>query len=716
MKKITLLAATAALLGGSVAQAAFVKDPVYYSENFFKIASENDHLTDGWTSRGVDAVPADETLKIYYGTLIDDSDPEKPVYGAPYYSDVMFTANGYSAPFISTCFENGKADQWIISPEIEIPYDISQFSFDLINYSTQNWVTGASASGYTAPIKVMVSDTDTEPGSFVEIGNAKASCKFATNDTQFYANGYTFALNGYKGKKVHLALVVETPNIGMLGWTNLKLGQYAVSYADSTPVIAKDGEQVSVRLNIGLKTPMTCKGFNAILETNGTKQEKYYKKTVSGQNGKLTFQLTNFNDPGIVMKDNKSSDYTVTIIPVMEDAEGNPIEGVIPTVISGSVKSIQKTFPSNVVMEEATASGCGWCPRGMGSAEYYKDLMAERRAELGVTDNKRGPKFIPIMVHSNMNYADPMNSGVEGYVMSFSSVNGSGLPMASFNRAQVKQDPSSKTAFDLEMNNESIYRANINHVESANPEITFGDDLTVSFAVESGFTAETTNLSAAVLLLENDVKGYSSGYNQHNYLARYPYSQIGASQIPEKYFERFLAGGELGMENIRYDKMTYQEVARGIWPSYEGETLTPGFTIGVPREFKLTFKVPENIINIDNQDNLIQDKFDVVVIVINNEDSSIVASDIMDLATARKNMGVEGIADSADSINIIRQNASILVNAPEAVNATLYTTDGAMIGSYSSENGTLVINPDVKGVVIVRATTASKTATAKVIL
>lgn len=719
MKKITLLAAGALMMTGT-AYAGLEQTSNFYQENFEKMSEDNDRVSNGWISRGVDAAPISEiNIQSYFGTYMGTTN-DTPQFGEPYYPDMLLNDAGKSIAILNSCFPAGTViDQWLISPEIEIPYEDAMFSFDYATYAgLSSWVATTSGAGYSAPFKVMISTTGTDSSDFQELYSSAPSVRFGTADNPITYTTFLVPLNGYKGKKVHLALKIDTPNIGLVGWTNLSLGQYAFSYDNSTALVAKDGEEVPIRVNVGMKTPLKTNGINVILEYQDQKIEKFYKKNFGGQNGKYTFQLMTFNDPMVKIVDNKTVDYKLTIIPEMLDADGDIYADVIPTILTGSIVCVQKFFPMNVVMEEATASGCGWCPRGIGAAQYYADVLAQKREELGNTEEE-GPKFIPIMIHSYMNYADPMNVGVEAYVQNFASLNGSGLPMAQFGRSARSVDPSNVAAFKSVFNQQGIYDARIQYCYNmqGNEAVTYGDELKVNFTIEAGFTAETSNLAAAVVLVENDVRGDEKGYSQENYICSRPFSSIGVQgDIPEKYFSKFLQGGEWGMSLIPYSEMIYQEVARGIWPNYNGMKITGGYSINTPRQFQLAFKVPENVTNLTDDENLITDKFDLVILVLDNSNSQIIASDKMNLKKAIDKAGSVNAVAAEETIKVAREGNTIKVNAPASVAVNLYSIDGKLLGKYNAKDGSLNINASsLSGVVILKASTADSTLTRKLI-
>lgn len=165
---------------------------------------------------------------------------------------------------------------------------------------------------------------------------------------------------------------------------------------------------------------------------------------------------------------------------------------------------ISTTFVHKIIIEDYTASWCGWCPSIIGAIDKY-------------SSNKN---FIPIAIHSN----DEMKFSKTGVLMTQFSVDG--YPTAIINRIASKkwhgQDPSryikEKAPISIGIKTS---------IEEKEAKI----DLKLNFDKEFEFT---TALKVTVMLLEDDIIA-----NQSNYLsgdARYRDSKFYSLSNPVKDF------------------------------------------------------------------------------------------------------------------------------------------------------------------------------------
>lgn len=700
MKKSILIAATALMLGSGTVSAAVEQSPVYYQENFTEML-DGDRLKDGWFSRGVDADPAGQYPQMFFGTLLDESKPDAPVYGAPYFTDVLLSYAGEALALVNTNFAaNVTPDQWIISPEIEIKNNLAVMKCDVVGYSLQSMGFGS------LPYEIMISEGGTEAADFVPLTQKNLS---NTGQTEIARNTVLLPIKDYGGKKVRIAFHTTAKNMGFIGFTNIEIGDYAFSYTNTTQTIGKDGDKIPVTVNIGMKTAMSTSGVTAVLEYGDKKIEKTFKKQFGSTSTNWVFQMLRFNDASELIEiGDKSVSYKLTITPnYLAAAEGEtPVAE--PVILTGNVIRVEKEYPSNVVVEEHTATGCGWCPRGMGAMDYYKELLPGNEGE---------GKFIGINIHGYMNHRDPMNEGVAEYVSNFiTTAMTASLPMANFNRSVTGKDPSTFSAFSTCMNSTSVYKGEI--IGGAIPENTKpGDELSFKVALKAGFSGSPIGdgINVALVLIENDVTGYEQDYSQTNYLYQYSStSQIGVNGIPNEYYKKYFSGGELGTETIRFDKMVYQEVARGIYPNYYGQPFSEkqSFVVDVPQSTTVKMTVPENVINVDDEGNLDKSKFEVVALFIDTSTGEIVASDIMNFKTAA---GVNDVA-AESSVNVGRNGNVLNVSAPASVKVALYGVDGICLGRYESAEGVLSIDGSAfNGVVIVRAEAAGESKVVKTV-
>lgn len=642
---------------------AAVENTDFFSQDFIKMAELSDYPTDGWFTLGNGAKPTE------YAANYFNADGSGPYYALLSYGEItMAMAN--------TEFIDGtEADEWLISPAIEIPYDNAALLFTACAFANKGQGMGVGANTF----KVLVSDTGVEKEDFKEViidTNVHGSASTEVTTKKLVA-----PINGYKDKKIHIAFVVTGSNVGMTGFTNLRMGQYILDATNYTPEVEEVGSTISVDVNIGLKTPVECNFVDVVLSIDGSQiEEREYKKTFGSPTSYIMQMQRIIFEDVILLNNDTPVKYTLTITP--------RFEGAISSVVTGNVSTPGATYPSNVVIEEFTATGCGWCPRGSAALEYYKDNYNKPSSTQGIA--------IPIAVHGYMEYYDPMNEGVSDYLTRAQGLNGTAaLPGAIFNRITRGLDPSYKTAVEHLIGECSYNTASISEVEVPayrDMDDLIGKEITVNFNVRNGFNTTSRPLNATAVLIENDVTGFNSGYNQQNYYADYTEQQVtelhGSFIVP--YLKPYIAGGDLNFRIIPYSKMTYQHVARGIYPDFFGKEIATEWKSDVAQDFNITFQIPATVTDLKNTE--------VVILILDPTTNAIVASDIM--PASKYTSGINDIYDDP-STSVIADGSSLNIEAPAGSIATLCTIDGIKIAEkqLSSNNNTIAI--DSKGLIIV---------------
>jgi len=230
-----------------------------------------------------------------------------------------------------------------------------------------------------------------------------------------------------------------------------------------------------------------------------------------------------------------------------------------PEPVTPPVPSKPTLFPKKTVVEEGTGTWCGWCPRGAIG-------MNAMRA-------KYPNKFIGIAVHGR----DTMQ--VANYI---NGLNFSGFPQAAIDR-KTTSDPEAKTLDAIITKADTVSLFGIEFVSAqlnaANTQI----DVTVQ--VTSGVDT-VVNQRIALVIIENDVTGTTSAYDQANNYSGGGYGVMG------------------GYENlpspVPASQMVYQEVARGIYPSFNGVdgSVPESLTANTPVTYSYTITLPSNINNL----------------------------------------------------------------------------------------------------------------------
>ncbi len=223
-----------------------------------------------------------------------------------------------------------------------------------------------------------------------------------------------------------------------------------------------------------------------------------------------------------------------------------------------------------VFAEEATGTWCGWCPRGAVFMEY----MAENYEDT----------YVGIAVHNG----DPMAfSTYDNGLTSFPGF--SGFPSVVFER-DVIIDPSELEAYY----NQYITKptavavdATVATLDVATRELDVNADLTFA----TSLAANQYNM--AIILKEDGVTGTGSGYAQVNYYSGGSNGSMG--------------GYENLPDPVPASQMVYDDVARAIVPSFEGDAgdaISAGdvFSIGMlydfpdnwdPRQMQVAFLVTD---------------------------------------------------------------------------------------------------------------------------
>lgn len=663
MKKLSFILSLAI---ASLAAHAETVTPAVFSENFRQMGLDNYFVTAPWTQYGLDVRPSLEDLDRYF---IDD-DGKVISYCLLQYGTATYALS-------NTNFDGGyDADQWLVSPEIAVDNNAMTLSFTTAFYNAK----GAFGDLYECPFEILVSENGVAKENFNPVPVYKDVARASTT-TDIGTKNYVVPLNGYAGKKINLAFVQKGCNCGPFGFTNIYLGNYYIELEDLTPKTISKGQQIYVDANVGIKTSEECPGIDVVVELNGETAVSEYvtKKNIGNTSKGVIYIRLTYDNLGAIGDD--AVEYKISITPRMEGAQTSYTTGTIAVPVT--------SYPNNVVVEELTATGCQYCPIGTAAMEYYADALN--------TPN-RG-KFIGIALHGYVNYEDPMSRGIDEYrIKSELLMQAPGYPAANFNRSTFGQAPYNTNNATREYAKRSYNKVDIKNVYaplSLDIEEAVGKDVVVEFDAYSAYAVKDPKISAAVVLIENDVEGYTDLYNQSNAFSKFDASIVTSSyNAPElvPYMKPFLFGGALAYGSIPFDKIKYNHVARGIYPEFYGETLTGWFEADKAHAVKMNFKVPSNVNILANTE--------VVVLLLDNETNAIIGSDIFPASKYLDNTAVNSV--SADGFDVVGNGSVISVSAQAGSQVNIYTADGILTGSYVMNDSTLNVDASaLKGIVIV---------------
>ncbi|PWW14291.1 MULTISPECIES: T9SS-dependent choice-of-anchor J family protein [unclassified Chryseobacterium] len=231
--------------------------------------------------------------------------------------------------------------------------------------------------------------------------------------------------------------------------------------------------------------------------------------------------------------------------------------------LSVPFNTVSQNSPKKVVIEEGTGTWCGWCPRGAVAMHNATNNMSN--------------DFIGIAVHrGKVNAPDPME--ITAYT---TGTNFSSFPTMNADRSSFGLDIPGNADFSpiITERKQIIAPAALSATSSLVGR-------TVTFNASAVFRTNFTNANFrfAAVVIEDEVKGTTSGYNQANYYAGGTTSMGGYESKPNP---------------VPAADMVYDHVGRMLLGGYAGQagsipsTLTDGqvvnytFTADIPTAYNL---------------------------------------------------------------------------------------------------------------------------------
>ncbi|MDH6353942.1 thiol-disulfide isomerase/thioredoxin [Dysgonomonas sp. PH5-45] len=325
-------------------------------------------------------------------------------------------------------------------------------------------------------------------------------------------------------------------------------------------------------------------------------------------------------------------------------------------------------FDRKQVAEEATGTWCGWCPRGAVAMAYMKENYPD--------------SFIGIAVHGRYTSEDPMTNAA--YISSVSKKI-SGYPSALYNREYMDIDPGSIP-----------YAYEISEMVAPMRVTLYGDfvddtkkQVKLTTAITSALANPNAQYKLAFAVIENDVTGTSTLYNQTNYYAGGAAGEMGG-------FEKLA-------DPVPASKMVYQEVARGIFPSFDGASGSVPATLNKLETvtFDYTIAVPSSVNNLE--------KTEYIVMLLDAK-GKIVNADKIEISDF--GMGINDSQTDEKTAFVRAEGSSIIIDG-EFTSAQIYDAMGRLVKSIDNTTNTVSANG---GLYIVKVTNGNKQFTEKVIV
>lgn len=302
-------------------------------------------------------------------------------------------------------------------------------------------------------------------------------------------------------------------------------------------------------------------------------------------------------------------------------------EAVKDAAYEVSIPAFDEGFTANIVLEDATGTWCGWCPRGLEILEFMKEEYPDRAIGIGV--------------HSS----DPM--AIESY-QPFLAAYISGFPTILANRTYVLSVPSSYSEICNYL--KDFVSTKFNAPSYAKVELA-GE--TSADRTKAEMVAKTT------FAINSDVKHYLSfvivedqvgPYEQSNYYSMYGTAMNGWEQKGDKV------------------AMLFDDVARYYdkFPGIEG-SLPTSVKAGDVCEYKIS--LPLNKVVEGNN-------YRVIAMLTNSENGRIINA--CQLNMDKDNSGIASIAEDSN-VTFAGGNGCVLVNGAD--NCSVYTISGCKVAN-----------------------------------
>lgn len=200
---------------------------------------------------------------------------------------------------------------------------------------------------------------------------------------------------------------------------------------------------------------------------------------------------------------------TAQITLTVDKVNDNVNKAIGNTTATGQLLTLASRVKKMIVEEEFTATGCGFCPRGITGMRMLKELYPE--------------SFIGIAVHDKMGKTDPMKiSAYNNVVNNYNT----GLPCATLNRAPTidpyyGSDITQSIPFAIENDYKALLETPAECAVSVTPS--WGDadytTINVSTDITPQYHGTSAPYSIGYVIVEDSLTGNSTNWYQSNYFA-----------------------------------------------------------------------------------------------------------------------------------------------------------------------------------------------------
>ncbi len=589
-------------------------------------------------------------------------------------------ATGYSAASTSMYTPEGKSDDWLVTPQINVMDKLCTLTF-----KSQSYRRTASDS-----LKVIVWPSDNIYSTLTDdiVNRMKAEGKVVYFEREYPGKSEgdlagnwkndTISLAEFAGKNVYIAFVNQNENQSLVFIDDIQVLHdlpFFAAFDTEETVVNQKSATIKGSIIINENGPFNTLSMT-LKDTNGNKVDEISESGLSLTKGdKYNFSFSKALPLTVGAINRFSVDFKL----------GDKENSVSKTI---SDLSFQPT--KRVTLEEFTGMGCVNCPLGILGIDNLHNIY--------------GDLFIPMALHCYT--GDQLASGVTNYA---AFLNLTAAPSGRIQRGDitypVTQDkttgaysftPTDNTTYDVTWASEVAKQM----ATPAQAEITATSKLSsgnnsfnVPCSVKYALNATDVNLKLFAVVLENGLLGYQSN---------------GFSSIADPVIGEWGQGGKYGSASV--NPYTFNHVVRGIYgDTFTGTSELFPTTIEAGKEYTTTLNIP--------MPSAVEKPYNTEIVVMLFDGNT---DKLINAFKTRPSNAIDGIDEvvtdnTTAAVMVMAQQGNVVVTSPVQAQVQAYSLDGRSLGQAQGQ-GVITLSPATHGVVIVKVTTANGVVVKKVML
>lgn len=613
-----------------------------------------------------------------------------PIGTASWFRGNTASFTAYEGPtdgYIGVNYQSGSGvatlNNWLMSPAITVQNG-DEVSFYSRVPANSSWADRLELRMSTAGSTSTAPSGLTDMGSYTTLALTINPTLVASQYPQVWTK-YSYTVSGLTGQvSCRFALRYHVTNGGPSGANSNYIG------VDSFKVKRPINNDLS--LTSVTTQPIIAAGnytFNGVVENAGSNVVTSYDVTWQANGGAVnTYSVTGANIASGATHNfthsiplNAVGGQTYSLVFNISNVNGSTDPDTSNNSLSKSILVVNEIYPKTVVYEEGTGPWCGWCVRGhVGLKDMHHFHNDDTWIGIAVHNGSTNPMKL-------VEYDTAVSARISGY------------PSGLLNRGANEVDPGYS-----ELN--AAYTAELARVPVGKIEITNQSwnattrQLTAQVSAKFALDIAGADYNVAVVVIENNVTGTTTAYNQLNY-----YNSNGIDIIDWEGINWRNLGNPIAAAS-----MVYQHVGRALLGGFNGQTgvVPAAVTYNTPYTYTFTHTLAAG-----------QDETDVELVAL-LIDNSKTTKDIVNAKKVELNttLGVNDFKGLTFSFYPNPSNGSITFNTEKELQIEIIDLLGKTMVKKAGimDNSTIDLSNLSDGVYVVNVTDGVSTTSQKLVL